>query len=160
MGAWVAPYVRQRTDRRRVGAYKKGVTIAVATRLAPAAAARPQHGVADLVLVLCESPGRACAESALLLARVRRSGFFELLTAATWADALGYRPAELRGKSLGTLLHGKPAAADLVAALFDGHDDRPLEITLRCKDERRKRFRLYRRIDPYDKDVFVLADEL
>ena len=29
-----------------------------------------------------------------------------------------------------------------------------------CKDERRKRFRLYRRIDPYDGTVILLADEL
>lgn len=134
------------------------MTTGVATR--GTATARPRPGAADLVLVLCESPGRACAESALMLARIR-SGLFELLTAAVWARALGYRPAELSGRSLSELLHGKPDAAELAAALLDEHHDRrPLEVTLRCKDQRRKRFRLYWRIDPYEKDVFVLADEI
>jgi PAS domain-containing protein len=115
----------------------------------------------NLVLVLCERPGRACAESALMLARIRRSGLFELLTAAVWARTLGYRPVELSGRALGELLHGKPDAAELVAALLDERDDRrPLEITLQCKDQRRKRFRLHRRIDPYERDVFVLAEEI
>jgi PAS domain-containing protein len=125
------------------------------------ATARPQRGVADLVLVLSDSPGRACAESTLMLARIRHSGLFELLTAAAWGHALGYRPVELSGVWLSALLHGKPDAAELAAALLDEHDDhRPLEVTLQCKDRRRKRFRLHRRFDPYEKNVFVLADEI
>lgn len=110
--------------------------------------------------MLSDNPGRACSESTLLLARIRRSGLFELLTAAAWARALGYRPVELSGTALSELLHGTDAA-QLVAALLDEHDDhRPLEITLQCKDRRRKRFSLYRRIDPYERDIFVLADEI
>lgn len=94
-----------------------------------------------------------------MLARVRPSGIFELLTAA-WAHALGYRPEELSGKSLRELMHEKPAAGEVVAALLDEQDVQPLDVTLRCKDERRKCFRFHRRFDPYEKVMFVVADEL
>jgi hypothetical protein len=55
---------------------------------------------------------------------------------------------------------GKPAAGEVVAALLEEQDVQPLEITLRCKDERRKSFRFYRRFDPYEQAVFVVADEV
>jgi hypothetical protein len=51
-------------------------------------------------------------------------------------------------------------ASEVVAALLDEEDVQPFNITLRCKDERRKNFRLYRRFDPYDHSLFVLADEV
>ena len=96
-----------------------------------------------------------------MLARARRSGKFELLTAAAWARALGYLPDELSGKSLRELMQlDKRPAGEVVTALLDEEDARPLEVTLRCKDERRKCFRLYRRFDPHEQAVFVLADEV
>jgi len=119
------------------------------------------HLVADLTLVLSFGPGKTCRQSKVMLARVGRSGKFELLTATAWAGALGYRPDELSGKSLRQLMQlEKGAAGELVAALLDGEGVRPLEVTLRCKDERRKRFRLYRRFDPHAQAVYVLADEV
>jgi PAS domain-containing protein len=112
-------------------------------------------------LVLCVSLAKTCAESGVMLARVRRSGMLELLTAAAWAQALGYPPEELSGKSLCELMPlEKRAAGEVVAALLDEEDVQPLEVTLRCKDERRKCFRLYRRFDPYEQAVFVFADEV
>jgi len=115
--------------------------------------------VADLVL--CDSSSKTGAKSKVMLARVRRSGLFELLTAAAWARALGYRPDELGGKSLRKLMQlERRAAGEVVAALLDEADARPLELTLRCKDGRRKCFRVYRRFDPYEQAVFVLADEV
>ena len=44
----------------------------------------------------------------------------------------------------------KRAAHEIVAALLD-ENDMPslLQVTLRCKDERRKSFRFHRRFDPY-----------
>lgn len=120
----------------------------------------PLRLIADLILVLCASPGRACAESGLMLARARRSGMLELLSADAWSRALGYRPEELSGKPLRELVHELPAAQELVAALLDEKDARPLDVIFRCKDERRKRFRLHRRFDPYDRTVILLADEL
>jgi PAS domain-containing protein len=117
--------------------------------------------VAELILVLNVSSGRKCAQSGVMLARVRRSGKFELLTAAAWARALGYLPEELSGKALRELMPlERRAAGEVIAALLDEEDARPLEVTLRCKDERRKCFRLYRRFDPYEQAVFVLADEV
>jgi hypothetical protein len=116
----------------------------------------------DLVLGLCLSPGKACGHSALMLARVLPGGVFELLSAAPWARVLGYLPQELIGKPLHELMPiDEPAASEeLVAALLDERDTHPLEVTLRCKDQRRKCFRLHRRFDPYDHATFVLADEM
>jgi len=96
-----------------------------------------------------------------MLARVRRSGKFELLTAAAWAHALGYLPDELNGRSLCELMQLETSAArEVVSALLDEEDVQALEVTLRCKDERRKCFRLYRRFDPYVQAVFIVADEV
>lgn len=122
-------------------------------------AQRPRRSP-ELILVLCSRPGRTCAESGLMLARVRPGGRFELLSADAWASALGYRPEELSGKPLRELVHEKPATSELAAALLCERDTQPLDVTLRCKDERRKSFRLHRRFDPYDRTVIVLADEL
>ena len=95
-----------------------------------------------------------------MLARILPNGIFELLTAA-WTYALGYSPDELSGRGLRDLMQlDEPAAGEVVAALLDEDDARPLDVTLRCKDERRKSFRIYRRFDPYERAVFVLADEL
>ncbi|HEV3409066.1 MAG TPA: PAS domain-containing protein [Chthoniobacterales bacterium] len=82
------------------------------------------------------------------------------MTAAAWARALGYLASELSGKSLRELMDERSAPAKALAALIDEDDVRPLEVTFRCKDERRKRFRLYRRFDSYEQAVFVVADEV
>jgi len=112
-------------------------------------------------LILCVSSAKTCAESGVMLARVRRSGKFELLTAAAWAHALGYLPDELNGRSLCELMQLETSAArEVVSALLDEEDVQALEVTLRCKDERRKCFRLYRRFDPYVQAVFIVADEV
>ena len=115
----------------------------------------------DLILVLCSSPGRTCEKSDLMLARVRPSGLFELLSAAAWARALGYTPDELVGMPLSNLMPlEKPAAGAVVAALINRKDSGSLEVTLRCKDKRRKSFKLHRRFDPYQDTMYVVADEV
>jgi PAS domain-containing protein len=111
-------------------------------------------------LVLCVSPGKTRLESRAMLARVRPSGRFELLTAAAWARVLGYVPAELSGKSLRELMPEQSRGAEVVAALLDESDAQPLEVTLRCKDERPKCFRFYRRFDPYEQAMFVFAEDV
>jgi hypothetical protein len=96
-----------------------------------------------------------------MLARTRGGGIFELLTAEAWAGALGYAPAELNGKSLRDLMRlEQPADRDVVGALLDASEAQTLEVSLQCRNERRKRFRLYRRFDAYDDAVFLVADEL
>ena len=115
----------------------------------------------DLILVPSASPGKTFEASPLMIARTQPSGEFELLSAAAWAGALGYALDELRGKSLCELMPlEKPAAGELVAALLNNKDVRSLEITLRCKDERRKFFRFHRRFDPYQEAIYVVADEV
>jgi PAS domain-containing protein len=95
-----------------------------------------------------------------MLARVRSTGAFELLSAAAWARALGYSSEELEGKSLRALMELEvPDGGELVAALFDQTHGKAIDVTLRCKDERRKRVRLHRRFDPHEAAVFVIADE-
>lgn len=115
--------------------------------------------LADLVLILCLSPGKACTDSGVMMARVRPSGQFELLSVEAWARALGYAPDELNGKPLRELIE-KPAASRVFSALLARDDAQSLDITLRCKDERRKRFRLHKRFDPYQDAMYVVADEL
>ena len=67
----------------------------------------------------------------------------------------------MSGKSLGELMPlEKPAAGAVVAALLDTDAAGPLDVTLRCKDERRKCLRFHRRFDPYVQSIFVIADEL
>jgi PAS domain S-box-containing protein len=116
----------------------------------------------DLTLVLCASPGETCEASALMMARVRPCGTFELLSAAAWARTLGYTPEELRGKSLCELMPLEKRAADeVVAALLDENDVQSLlQVTLRCKDDRRKSFRFHRRFDPYGDAIYLVADEV
>lgn len=116
---------------------------------------------ADLVVVVCIKPAKSCAQSRVMLARVRPTGIFELLTAEAWARALGYPPDQLNGRSLRGLMRlEKPAAQDVVAALLGESEAEPLEVTLQCKNERRKRYRLYRGFDAYEEAMFVVADEL
>jgi PAS fold len=115
--------------------------------------------LADMVLVLCVSPGKACTDSGVMMARVRPSGLFELLSVDAWARALGYAPDELSGKPLRELIE-KPTAGRVVSALLDQQDAQPIDITLRCKDEQRKHFRFHRRFDPYQDAMYVVADEL
>ena len=114
------------------------------------------------MVAVCASPGATCARSGLMLARVPPGGgVIELLSAAAWARGLGYLPDELIGKWLHDLMPlDKPTPGEVVAALLAEKEAAPLEVTLRCKDDRRKAFRLYRRLDPYDHAVFVLAEEV
>ena len=112
-------------------------------------------------MAVCANPGVTCARSALMLARILPSGAFELLSPAAWARVLGYSPDELRGKRLRELMPlDRPAPSEVAAALCGERQATPIEVTLRCKDERRKSFRLHWRHDPYDHTVFVLADEV
>ena len=112
---------------------------------------------ADLQLVPCLNPGRTCAHSPLLMARLVPGGKCELLSPAAWARALGYAPEELSGKYLSEIMPlGMRAAGQVLADLLDPHADAPV----RCKDDRRKHFRFYRRFDDRAEAIFLVADEL
>ena len=115
----------------------------------------------DVLLVTCPDPGTVCAQSELLMARLTPGGTFELLSPRAWIRALGYPSEELSGKHLRELMPlAVDAAAEVVAELLDPHADSPLDVPLRCKDDRRKNFRFYRRFDDRAQTIFVVADEL
>jgi PAS domain-containing protein len=119
-----------------------------------------QRPPADLLLVLCANPGRSCAQSEVMLARLRRGGTFELLTSSAWARALGYPPQELSGKSLRELMSPEQPAGEIIATLLDTDVSEPLQVSLRCKDAQRKCFRFHRRFDPHEETVFLVAEEV
>lgn len=112
---------------------------------------------ADLVVGLSINPARTATQSAVMLARILPNGIFQLLNGA-WAHALGYTPHDLIGMGVRDLMQLE-SSREVVSALLDETDERPINVTLRCKDGRRKSFRLYRRFDAYDGVVFVLAVE-
>ena len=115
----------------------------------------------DLILAPCASPGRTCETSEVMMARVQPTGVFELLSAGAWVRALGYGLDELSGKPLRELMPlEKLDAGEVVAALLNKKDVRSLEVTLRCKDQRRKFFRFHRRYDPHGDAIYVVADEV
>lgn len=117
--------------------------------------------LADLTLVPSRRTGKTWVESDVMLARARPDGILELLTAEAWARALRYPPDELGGKSLRGLMQlEQRAAAELLAALLDEENVQSLDVTLRCKDQRRRCFRFHRRFDPHGESMFVVADEL
>ena len=117
--------------------------------------------LADLMFVLGVKAGKTRAQSDLMLARLFPSGIIELENWTAWSRVLGYLPVELSGKSLRELMPlGHAAAGEVVAALLDTAAVEPLDVTLRCKDQRRKRLRLHRRFDPHEQAVFLLAEEL
>jgi len=113
------------------------------------------------MFVLGVKASKTRAQSDLMLARLFTSGIIELENWTAWSRALGYLPVELSGKSLrGLMPLGHAAAGEVVAALLDTAAVEPLDVTLRCKDQRRKRLRLHRRFDPHEQAVFLLAEEL
>ena len=138
-------YVRHRTDAAGDSAYGSRMRLS-----------------RDLILVPSASPGTTCEASEVMMARVRPGGIFELLSAAAWARTLGYALDELRGKSLcGLMPPGKRAADEVMDVLLDEKNVLSLlEVTLRCKDERRKYFRFHRLFDPYGDAIYVIADEV
>jgi PAS domain-containing protein len=114
----------------------------------------------DFTLKVHASPGATYEWSKVLLARAKRSGTLELLTAA-WEQILGYGRHELDGKTLSDLMwSSKAAAAGAVAAILDELDMSPVELTLRCRSGEARSFRLHRRFDGYARRMFIVADEI
>ena len=113
----------------------------------------------DLKLTVVVTPGHTYEWSTLLLAKVRYSGTFELLTSA-WERLLGYACHEFAGKTLRQLMGHKervPIAA--VAAILDERIPDPVDLKLCCRDGQIKSLRLHRRFDPDERAVYILAEE-
>lgn len=115
---------------------------------------RAERTLAQLMLMLCVRASRGGSQSDVMLAQLSPSGTIELLNAAAWSRALGYVPEELSGKSPHQLMALEHAER------FDPSALEPFDVSLRYKDEGRKRLRLHRRFDPYEQAVFLIAEEL
>ena len=114
----------------------------------------------DFRLVVCVNPVDTYEWSRVLLARADFHGTLELLTLA-WERVLGYGRREFMGKTLGQLMwSNREAAADVVAAILDERSIGPVDVTLRCRDDEAKRFRLHRRIDAHAHKVFIVGQEM
>jgi PAS domain-containing protein len=97
--------------------------------------------------------------SNILLAKVRFSGTFELMTSA-WERLLGYARHEFAGKTLRQLMGLKeriPIAA--VAAILDERNPAPVDLKVCCRNGQIKSLRLHRRFDPNERAMYILAEE-
>jgi PAS domain S-box-containing protein len=112
----------------------------------------------DFTLSMRIAPGDTYEWSRVLLARAYFDGKLELLTAA-WERFLGYGRRELLGKTLRHVLWTDERARAAVAAILDQRNMAPVDILLRCRDGREKALRLHRRYDPYERSMFIVAEE-
>jgi hypothetical protein len=111
----------------------------------------------DLTMAVHVNPGVTYEWSKVLLARASFNGRFELLTTA-WERLLGYERQEFSAKTLGQLMMSGEAAAT-VAAILDHQSMEPVDLTLCCRNGKRKSLRLHRRFDEYADRMFILAEE-
>jgi hypothetical protein len=121
-----------------------------------AASASAGHPI-DLTMAVHVNPGDTYEWSKVLLARASFNGRFELLTAA-WERLLGYGRQEFTAKTLGGLMKSDQAAAT-VAAILDHENMEPVDLTVCCRNGKRKSLRLHRRFDEYAGKMFILAEE-
>jgi PAS domain-containing protein len=113
----------------------------------------------DFQLAVLASPGHVYKGSNVLLARAHFNGTLELMTAA-WERLLGYGREEFEGKTLCQLIGlGTPVATTAVAAILDELNPEPVDLKVRCRDGQGKCLRLHRRFDPYERAVYILAEE-
>ena len=117
-------------------------------------------GVAlELVIVRCPRTYPAYLQSDLCLARLDPRGWFLLLSAA-WESALGFPRDELNGRALLELLPPvhNPASEAAMRNILNPAEADPLTLELRRKDGSLQQMRWYRRFDPYDASLFIVAD--
>jgi PAS domain S-box-containing protein len=113
----------------------------------------------DLVIVRCPRSYPAYLQTGVCLARFDPRGWFVLLSAA-WESALGFPRAELHGRALLELLPPAEAQAGEAALrrILDPAEADPLVLALRRKDGSPQPMRWYRRFDPYDATLLVVAE--
>jgi PAS domain-containing protein len=112
----------------------------------------------DLQLRVLVTPGQTYEGSNLLLAKVRFSGTFELLTSA-WEKLLGYACHEIAGKTLRQLMgFEEPVPIAAVAAILDERNPAPVDLKLCCRNGQIKSLRLHRRFAPDERAVYILAE--
>ena len=112
----------------------------------------------DFTMAVHVNPGDTYEWSKVLLARASFNGRFELLTAA-WERLLGYGRQEFTAKTLGGLMKSDKAAAT-VAAILDQQNMQPVDLTVCCRNGKRKSLRLHRRFDEHGERMFIVAEEM
>lgn len=113
----------------------------------------------ELVIVHCPHSYAAYLQTGVCLARLDTRGRFVLLSAG-WESALGFAREELHGRGLLELLPPADAYAGEAALrrILDPVEADPLVLALRRKDGSLQPMRWYRRFDPYDATLFVVAE--
>jgi PAS domain-containing protein len=97
--------------------------------------------------------------SNILLAKVRFSGTFELMTSA-WERLLGYTRHEFAGRTLRQLMGvKKPIPIAAITAILDERNPLPVDLNVCCRNGEVKSLRLHRRFDPAERAVYILAEE-
>ncbi len=113
----------------------------------------------DLKLVFDASLSDSFEMSNLLLARSPMDGTLHLITSG-WERLLGYRRAEIRGKTLLDLMWGdRRSTTAAVTAILDAASLAPVVLRLRGRNGVGKRLRLHRRYDEYQHVMYMLAEE-
>ena len=113
----------------------------------------------ELVIVRCPRSYPVYLQSDVCLARFDPRGWFVLLSTA-WESALGFARDELHGRALLKLLPPAEARSGEAALrrILNPAEADPLGLNLRRKDGSLQPMRWYRRFDPYDATLFVVAD--
>ena len=97
--------------------------------------------------------------SNILLAKVRYSGTFELMTVA-WERLLGYARHEFEGKTLRQIMGlNELVPITAIAAILDERNPGPVDLKLYCRNGKLKNLRLHRRFDRDERAVYILAEE-
>jgi PAS domain S-box-containing protein len=113
----------------------------------------------ELVIVRCPRAYPAYLQSGVCLARLDPRGWFVLLSSA-WQPVLGFGREELHGRGLLELLppaDRRRGEAALRRILNPAEAD-PLDLELCRKDGSPQPMRWYRRFDPYDATLFIVAE--
>jgi hypothetical protein len=97
--------------------------------------------------------------SNILLAKVRFSGTFELMTSA-WEKLLGYARHEFAGKTLRQIMGlNERIPITAIAAILDERNPAPVDLNVCCRNGQIKSLRLHRRFDRGERAVYILAEE-
>ncbi len=143
-------YVPKRTDAKQRGPYR--------VRMEKIRHANSSVRPDDLQVKVLVN-GHAYEWSNILLAKVRFSGTFELMTSA-WERLLGYARHEFAEKTLRQLMGLKEhIPITVVAAILDERNPAPVDLKVYSRSGQIKNLRLHRRFDPDERAVYILAEE-
>ena len=113
--------------------------------------------LADLndIVICCRLPFR---NHEVCLACLHCDGRLELLTGA-WESLLGFRQAELDGRSLYSLLAGERGAGRIaVQRLLDPLAPEPVLMDVRVKGGAVRTLHIYRHFDPYEPSLYFACE--